>query len=108
VDYNAYSSIAKGEPLEIYYPAGGTVINPRPAMILKTSPNTANAKAFMDYLLSDEAQKLVADAYMLPGRGDVKCNNRANVSEIPVLKVDWEWMMNNSAAIAARLIKISK
>jgi len=108
VDYNAYSSIAKGEPLEIYYPAGGTVINPRPAMILKTSPDADNARAFMDYLLSDEAQKLVADAYMLPGRSDVKCSNRANVSDIPVLKVDWDWMMNNSAAIAARLIRISK
>jgi iron(III) transport system substrate-binding protein len=58
VDYNAYSSIAKGEPLQIYYPASGTVINPRPAMILKTSANVDNAKAFVDYLLSDSAQKL--------------------------------------------------
>ena len=106
VDYNAYSSMARGEPLGIYYPAGGTVINPRPAMILKTSPNTDNAKAFMDYLLSDEAQELVANAYLLPGRGDVVCKNRANVSEIPVLEIDWEWMMENAAEIAAKLNKI--
>ena len=46
VDYNAYSSMAKGEPLNIYYPASGTVVNPRPAMILKTAPNMDNAKAF--------------------------------------------------------------
>lgn len=46
VDYNAYSSMAKGEPLNIYYPASGTVINPRPAMILKSSKNVDNAKAF--------------------------------------------------------------
>jgi len=108
VDYNAYSSMAKGEPLKIYYPAGGTVINPRPAMILKTSPNTTNARAFMDYLLSDEAQNLVASAYLLPGRSDIQCKNRANVSEIPVLKVDWDWMMNNAPAIAARLIRLCK
>ncbi|MCL2880671.1 MAG: ABC transporter substrate-binding protein, partial [Treponema sp.] len=101
VDYNAYSSMAQGEPLNIYYPAGGTVINPRPAMILKTSPDMANAKAFMDYLLSDEAQKMVADAYLLPGRSDVKCGNRANVSDIPVLTTDWNWMMSNSAAICS-------
>ena len=106
VDYNAYSSIAKGEPLNIYYPRGGTVINPRPAMILKTSPNTDNAKAFMDYLLSDEAQELVANAYLLPGRSDVVCKNRANVSEIPVLEIDWEWMMDNATEIAARLNRI--
>jgi iron(III) transport system substrate-binding protein len=103
VDYNAYSSKAKGEPIDIYYPAGGTVINPRPAMILKTSPNADNAKAFMDYLLSDEAQKLVADAYLLPGRSAVACANRSNVSDIPVLDTDWTWMMNHSADIAAKL-----
>ena len=56
VDYNAYYSKAKGEPIDIYYPAGGTVVNPRPAMILKTAPNMDNAKAFVDYLFSDEAQ----------------------------------------------------
>ena len=70
VDYNAYSSKEKGEPLDIYYPASGTVVNPRPAMILKTSPSVDNARAFMDYLISDEAQQLVADAYLLPGRSE--------------------------------------
>ena len=58
VDYNAYSSINKGEPLAIYYPESGTVINPRPAMILKSSSNLENAKKFVDYLLSDDAQQL--------------------------------------------------
>ena len=28
VDYNAYSSKAKGEPIDIYYPAGGTGCQP--------------------------------------------------------------------------------
>ena len=56
VDYNAYSAMAKGEPLKIYYPASGTVVNPRPAMILKTAPNMDNAKAFVDFLFSDEAR----------------------------------------------------
>ena len=108
VDYNAYSSMARGEPLNIYYPAGGTVINPRPAMILKTSPNTANAKAFMDYLLSDEAQNLVANAYLLPGRSDIRCTNRANISDIPVLSTDWDWMMKNASEISTRLNRICK
>lgn len=108
VDYNAYSSIAKGEPIQIYYPKSGTVINPRPAMILKTSKNVDNAKAFVDYLLSDEAQKMVADAYLLPGRSDVKCTNRTNVDEIPTMKVDWDWMMKNSDEIAKKLVDMCK
>lgn len=108
VDYNAYSAKAKGEPLDIYYPAGGTVINPRPAMILKTSPNTDNAKAFMDYLISDEGQKLVADAYLLLGREDIKTDKRANVSDIPLLNSDWTWMMKNAKDIANQLNEITK
>lgn len=103
VDYNAYSSIEKGEPLAIYYPASGTVINPRPAMILNSSQNVENAQAFVDYLLSDEAQQLVADAYLLPGRTDVTCSNRTNVNDIPTLNTDWDWMMQNSDSIASKL-----
>ena len=104
VDYNAYSNIEKGEPLAIYYPASGTVINPRPAMILNTSQNVENAKAFVDYLMSDEAQQMVAEAYLLPGRSDITCENRTNVADIPTFEnLDWNVMMDNSGEIAAKL-----
>jgi len=103
VDYNAYSSMAKGEPLNIYYPASGTVVNPRPAMILKTAPNMDNAKAFVDFLFSDEAQQLVADAYLLPGRSDVQCENRTNLADIPQIPTDWIKMMGVASDTAAKL-----
>ena len=108
VDYNAYSSMKKGEPLKIYYPASGTVVNPRPAMILKTAPNMDNAKAFVDFLFSDEAQKLVADAYLLPGRSDVKCENRTNLDEIPQIPTDWNKMMKTASDTADELNKLCK
>lgn len=103
VDYNAYSSVAKGEPLNIYYPAGGTVVNPRPTMILNTAPHMDNAKAFVDYLYSEEAQALVAAAYLLPGRSDVKCDSRTNLEEIPQIAADWEKVLEISAESAARI-----
>ncbi|MGN1119300.1 MAG: ABC transporter substrate-binding protein [Oscillospiraceae bacterium] len=106
VDYNAYSSIAKGEPLAIYYPAGGTVVNPRPAMIMNTAPNVENAKAFVDYLFSDEAQQLVAEAYLLPGRSDVKCDGRTNLEDIPQIECDWNKMMEIAADSAAKINNI--
>lgn len=108
VDYNAYSSINKGEPLAIYYPKSGTVINPRPAMILNSSQNRENAESFLDYLMSDDAQKLVSDAYLLPGRSDITCDNRINVSDIPTMDIDWSWMMEHAADIAAKLNDICK
>ncbi len=106
VDYNAYSSVAKGEPLAIYYPAGGTVVNPRPAMIMNTAPNLDNAKAFVDFLFSDEAQQLVADAYLLPGRSDITCDNRSNLSDIPQIECDWEAMMEISTDASAKILAI--
>ena len=108
VDYNAYSSMAKGEPLRIYYPAGGTVVNPRPAMILSTAPNADNAKAFIDYLFSDEAQQLVAEAYLLPGRSDIRCENRSNLEDIPQIPCDWDAMLAISTESAAQLNAICK
>ncbi|CAI6083539.1 hypothetical protein PAECIP112173_03971 [Paenibacillus sp. JJ-100] len=108
VDYMAYSAKAKGEPLDIIYPEEGTVISPRPAAILKSSPNVENAKAFIDYLLSDEAQKLVTDAYLIPGREDIEATNRANVKDIPQLKVDWAWMSEHGDETAARFSETFK
>lgn len=103
VDYNAYSSMSKGEPLNIYYPAGGTVVNPRPAMIMNTAPNMDGAKAFIDYLYSEEAQALVANAYLLPGRSDITCDNRTNLADIPQISCDWEKVLEISAESAARM-----
>ena len=108
VDYNAYSSMAKGEPIAIYYPEGGTVVNPRPAMIMKTAPDLDNAKLFMDYLYSDEAQELVAKAYLLPGSSTVSAIGRSTLEEIPRIKTDWTEMMKISTEAAARLNELCK
>ena len=103
VDYNAYSSMAKGEPLSIYYPASGTVVNPRPAMIMKTAPEMENAKAFIDYLFSEDAQKMVTEAYLLPGRTDIEYTNRSTLDEIPQIECNWDEMMKISSESAARI-----
>lgn len=107
VDYNAYTSIKKGEPLAIYYPKGGTVVNPRPAMIMKNAPDADNAKKFMDYLLSDEVQKMVADAYLIPGRSDVKAKE-AQLADIPQIPTDWDKMMAIATDTAKKLNEICK
>ena len=103
VDYNAYDSMAKGEPLSIYYPESGTVVNPRPAMIMKTAPDMDNAKAFIDYLLSDDAQRMVTEAYLLPGIADTEYDNRSTLDEIPQIECDWDEMMEISSDAAARI-----
>ncbi|WJY17219.1 ABC transporter substrate-binding protein [Pectobacteriaceae bacterium CE90] len=71
VDYVAYNRIHAGEAIKVIFPASGTVIAPRPMMILKSSKEPAQAKAFIDYVLSPEGQKLVADTWLMPARDDV-------------------------------------
>ena len=71
VDYVSYGNIQQGESLKVIFPASGTVIAPRPMMILKTSQHPGDAKAFIDYVLSPEGQAKVADAWLMPARRDV-------------------------------------
>lgn len=84
------------------------MISPRPAAIMKSTQHEENAKAFIDYLLSDEAQKLVSDAALLPGRTDIKAENRANLDEIPLLKVDWSWMNEHGAEVSDKFTQLFK
>lgn len=108
VDYMTYKAKTKGEPIDIVYPQEGTVVSPRPAAILKSAKHEENAKAFIDYLLSDAAQKLVSDAALLPGRTDIKAENRANLDEIPLLKTDWGWMGEHGTEVTERFTKLLK
>lgn len=89
VDYMAYKAKADGEPIEIVYPKSGTVVSPRAVGILKEAKHVEAAKAYVDFLLSDEGQKLVADAYLLPGNKEIAVKNRAALDKIPQLHVDW-------------------
>ena len=62
-----------------------------------------NAKAFIDYLLSDDAQKMVTDAYLLPGRTDIEYSNRSTLDQIPQIECDWDAMMAIASDSAARI-----
>ncbi|MGY5367900.1 ABC transporter substrate-binding protein [Enterobacter oligotrophicus] len=84
VDYVSYGNISQGESLKVIFPASGTVIAPRPMMILKTTRHPDDAKAFIDYVLSPEGQAMVADAWLMPARGDVKAK-RPLLNELNIL-----------------------
>ena len=84
VDYVSYGNIAQGESLKVIFPASGTVIAPRPMMILKTTQHADDAKAFIDYVLSPEGQALVADAWLMPARTDVTAK-RPLLNELKIL-----------------------
>lgn len=84
VDYVAYSSIQDGESIKVIFPASGTVVAPRPMMILKSTPHAADAKAFIDYVLSEEGQQKVAAAWLMPARSDIGAK-RPLLSDLKIL-----------------------
>ncbi len=71
VDYVSYNGIQDGESIKVIFPASGTVIAPRPMMILKTTRQPEQAKAFIDFVLSPAGQSLVAEAWLMPARSDI-------------------------------------
>jgi len=71
VDYITNDKIGKGAHIALYYPPE-LLLAPSPVAIFKGSSNLDAAKKFVDYLLDQEAQTLIAGEGTLPVRTDVK------------------------------------
>ncbi|MDR2503145.1 MAG: ABC transporter substrate-binding protein [Deltaproteobacteria bacterium] len=71
VDYITNDKISKGAPLALIYPPE-LLLAPSPVAIFKSSSNLDAAKLFVDYLLSKEAQTLIAAEGTLSVRTDVQ------------------------------------
>jgi iron(III) transport system substrate-binding protein len=71
VDFMAFNAKAKGSPVEFIFPAEGLPAVTEPVAILKTTQNAAAAKAFVDFILSDEGQKLAVSMGYIPARASV-------------------------------------
>ncbi|WP_148249849.1 ABC transporter substrate-binding protein [Raoultella terrigena] len=99
VDYVSYGNISQGESLKVIFPASGTVIAPRPMMILKTTPHADDAKAFVDYVLSPDGQAMVADAWLMPARSDVPAK-RPLLNELKVLPTSGDGSSERRAVLA--------
>jgi iron(III) transport system substrate-binding protein len=107
VDYIAIGAKAKGESLEVVYPSSGTVLAPRPMMIVKTTPHAEAAKAFIDFVLSTEGQQMVANQYILPARKDIKAR-RPGWNELNIIEFDAVKAADEAPAIKARFSNIFK
>ncbi len=70
VDYITNDKIRKGASLKLVYPKEMLVI-PSPAAILKGTKNLSAAQKFIDFLLSEDAQKIIAHEGTLPVRKGV-------------------------------------
>ncbi len=68
-DFNAYrGKYADKAPVEFVIPAEGTVVVPYVMALVKNAPHPENAKKVLDFVLSDDGQRIWANAFMRPVR----------------------------------------
>jgi iron(III) transport system substrate-binding protein len=71
VDFMAFNAKAKGSPIEFVFPTEGLPAVTEPVAILKTTQNADAARAFVDFILSDDGQKLAVSMGYIPARQTV-------------------------------------
>ncbi len=71
VDFMALNAKAKGSPIDFVFPVEGVPAVTEPVAILKTTANPAAAKAFVDFILSDDGQKLAVSQGYVPAKTSI-------------------------------------
>jgi len=66
VDYMPIREKAKGAPVEFVFPKEGVSAVTEPVAILSTAKNVEAAKAFIDFILSEDGQKLAVSQGYIP------------------------------------------
>jgi iron(III) transport system substrate-binding protein len=71
VDFMAMNAKKKGSPVEFVFPSEGVPAVTEPVAIMKTAKNVEDAKHFVDFILSDDGQKLALSMGYLPAKASV-------------------------------------
>lgn len=89
VDYLVTREKAKGSSVELIYPAEGVPVITEPIGIMKNSANEKAAEAFVDFVLSEDGQKLASDIGYTPIRKDIPApKGLKGISELKVISSD--------------------
>ena len=100
VDYITAAKIDKGSNLQMVYPKELLMV-PSPVAIFKDAPNKELAKKFVDYLLTQEAQQMVANAGTVPVRRDIQMPEKYNLPA-PEVALDTGIKINYSDVMAQK------
>lgn len=112
VDYIVTDKINKGATMGFVYPKE-VIMLPSPVAIMKGTPNLSAAKKFVDFLLSVEAQTIIANNGTLPVRTDVKMPANSllpapNDAVARAIKIDFEKTSNVKEEIIKKFTEIMR
>lgn len=89
-----------GGPVQIVYPSEGTAIAPDAMALIANGPNGDNGKAFLDFMMSEAAQTVVAEQGRRPVRSDVESNpSLVPLDEVNSVGYDGAWAAENRARL---------
>lgn len=91
VDFIVARAKAEGSPVELVYPEEGVPVITEPIGMMKDAKNEAAAKAFIDFVLSEEGQQVAASIGYTPIREGVAApEGLKTISEMNVLSAPLE------------------
>lgn len=89
VDYLVARAKQEGSPVELVYPTEGVPVITEPIGIMKDPENEAAAKAFVDFVLSEEGQQLASELGYTPIRKGVEApDGLKTIDELTVISSD--------------------
>ncbi|MCM3410374.1 ABC transporter substrate-binding protein [Metabacillus litoralis] len=89
VDFIVARAAAEGSPVELVYPSEGVPVITEPIGIMKDVENEAAAKAFVDFVLSEEGQNLAAELGYTPIRKGIEApEGLKSIEDMKVLDAD--------------------
>lgn len=103
LDYMIRAAKAEGSPVDLIYPASGTVVIPSPIAITADASNPDAARVFVDFLLSQEGQQTVVEVgSFYPARTDIEPPEGAPpLEEITRISPDWAELVEEADEIDA-------
>lgn len=85
-----------GGPVQIVYPSDGTALAPDAMALIANAKHAEEGRSFIDFMLSKEAQSVVAELGRRPVRGDVPSNKLLDpIADLKAVDYDFGWAANN-------------
>ncbi len=96
IDFMARDLIEKGSPVAYVYQKDGAIYIPTPMGIISKSKNPELAKAFVNFVLGVEGQKVLVSHGYLPLNKNVPLPKGVpSPADIKILKTDWQYLEQN-------------
>ncbi len=103
IDFMARDLIEKGSPVAYVYQEDGAVYIPTPIGIISKTKNPELAKAFINFVLGEEGQKVLVSHGYLPLNKNIPLPQGVpSPADIKILKTDWQYLKNNRDEIRDR------